>query len=353
MTTSSTPTAHAVSPDSGEHWSAEGAWKVAEGIHRIPLPLPMDGLKAVNVYVIETDNGLTLVDGGWAIEVARDLLERCLREVGYGFGDITRFLVTHVHRDHFTLATVLGHEYGVDVALGFDEKPALDLLNGKHDLDGNPFLDVLRRAGAHEVAEAWATGPAEPPDPVWWQYPDTWLVGDQQIAVGERTLDAVHTPGHTPGHFVFADQAARLLFAGDHVLPTITPSIGFTVPPVAAPLGDFMASLAKVRALPDLRLLPAHGPVAPSTHARVDELLAHHEHRLALSLAALSGGPRTSHQVAHQLPWTRHDHPYEKLDLFAQGMASMETKAHLDLLVAQGRASASDADGVLLYAART
>ena len=36
---------------------------------------------------------------------------------------------------------------------------------------------------------------------------------------------------------------------------------------VVKPLGDFLGSLAKVRGLPDLRLLPAHGPVAPSTHA--------------------------------------------------------------------------------------
>jgi len=69
-----------------------------------------------------------------------------------------------------------------------------------------------------------------------------------------------------------------VLFASDHVLPTITPSIGFTAPPPVDPLGDFMASLTKVRSLPDLRLLPAHGRVAPSSHARVDELLAHHEH---------------------------------------------------------------------------
>lgn len=347
MTSSTTPTAHAVSPDSGEHWSKEGAWRVTEGIHRIPLPLPMDGLKAVNVYAIEAGDGLVLIDGGWSIQVARDLLESCLRDVGYGFGDIRRFLVTHIHRDHFTLATVLGHEYDADVALGLDEKPGLDLLNGKVDLAGNPFLDVLRTAGAHELAELWATGPDEQPDMAWWQYPHTWLSGDQQVAVGARTLDAVHTPGHTPGHYVFADRAAGLLFAGDHVLPTITPSIGFTVPPVADPLGDFMASLTKVRSLPDLTVLPAHGPVAPSSHARVDELLVHHEHRLDLSLAALASGPRTAHQVAHELPWTRHDHPYGELDEFAQGMASMETKAHLDLLAAQGRVTATDsADGI-------
>jgi glyoxylase-like metal-dependent hydrolase (beta-lactamase superfamily II) len=348
VTSSTTPTAHAVSPDSGEHWTKEGAWRVAEGIHRIPLPLPMDGLKAVNVYAIETGDGLTLIDGGWAIEVARDLLERCLRDIGYGFGDIRRFLVTHIHRDHYTLATVLGHEYGADVALGLYEKPGLDLLNSYSELEGNPFLDVLHTAGAHEIAEQWAAEPANVPDPAWWQYPHTWLAGDQRITVGARTLDAVHTPGHTPGHFVFAERAAGLLFAGDHVLPTITPSIGFTMPPVPDPLGDFMASLAKVRALPDLTVLPAHGPVAPSSHTRVDELLAHHDHRLELTLLSLADGARTAHQVAHHLPWTRHDHEYDALDLFAQGMASMETKAHLELLVARGRATREEtADGVL------
>ena len=58
-----------VSPDSGEHWTEPGAWPAAPGVHRIPLPLPTDGLKAVNVYVLETDDGLTLIDAGWAIEV--------------------------------------------------------------------------------------------------------------------------------------------------------------------------------------------------------------------------------------------------------------------------------------------
>ena len=333
-------TAYAVSPDSGEHWTVEGAWRVADGVHRIPLPLPMDGLKAINVYVIETDDGLTLVDGGWAIPVARELLDRCLRDLGAGFGDIRRFLVTHAHRDHFTLATVLGRELGVDVALGLQEKPAIDLLNNRAGLVENPFHAVLRTAGAHVVADQWQRlegDDDEPPDPASWQYPTTWLDGDHEIAVGARTLDAVHTPGHTPGHFVFADRAAGLLFAGDHVLPTITPSIGFTVPPAAEPLGDFMASLTRVRALPDLRILPAHGPVAPSSHARVDALLEHHEERLTDGLAAVpADGTTTAYDVAQHLGWTRHLHAFDTLDVFNQGMASMETKAHLDLLVARG-----------------
>ena len=45
------------------HWTEPGAFEVSDGVHRIPLPLPMDGLRAVNVYAIETEEGLTLVDG--------------------------------------------------------------------------------------------------------------------------------------------------------------------------------------------------------------------------------------------------------------------------------------------------
>jgi len=349
---SSTPTAYAVSPDSGEHWTAEGAWQVAEGIHRIPLPLPMDGLKAINVYVITTDDGLVLIDGGWAIPEARELLDRSLRSIGSGFGDITRFLVTHVHRDHYTMARVLGRELGVDVALGRGEEPAMAALNDMESIVENPFAGLLRTAGAADIADMWNQGRNDEdlPDPAWWEYPDSWLEGDHEIPVGTRTLDAVSTPGHTPGHFVFADLADGLLFAGDHVLPTITPSIGFTFPAEPQPLGDFMASLTKVRGLPDLQVLPAHGPVAPSSYARVDELLAFHEERLDACVAALAGGPLTSAQVAGHLGWTRHQHDYTELDVFSRGMAAMETKAHLELLVARGQASrVADADGVVTF----
>lgn len=341
-------TARAVSPDSGQHWTAEGAWEVAPGIHRIPLPLPMDGLRAINVYTIQTDDGLTLVDGGWHIPVARDLLDSCLRSIGSGFGDIKRFLVTHVHRDHFTMATVLGRELGIDVALGLGDKPALDLLNDAEALTENPFHAVLRSAGAHPIVEEWERlEDADEDMRALWQLPTTWLEGDHEIAVGDRTIDAVHTPGHTPGHFVFAERTEQVLFAGDHVLPTITPSIGFTVPPTDLPLGDFMASLAKVRALPDLRVLPAHGPVAPSAHARVDELLAFHEARLSDSLALVADTGSTAYDVAQGLGWTRHLHAFDTLDWFSRGMAAMETKAHLDLLAARGLLTRADGpDGV-------
>ena len=98
------------------------------------------------------------------------------------------------------------------------------------------------------------------------------------------------TPGHTQGHTVFADLESNMLFAGDHVLPHITPSVGFEAVLAELPLGDYLRSLRLVLNLPDMRLLPAHGPVTDTTHARVHALLAHHEERLSASLERIEAG---------------------------------------------------------------
>ena len=50
-----------------EDWTTPGVEEVAAGVHRIPLPLPNDNLRAVNVYTIADGDGLLLIDSGWAI----------------------------------------------------------------------------------------------------------------------------------------------------------------------------------------------------------------------------------------------------------------------------------------------
>jgi glyoxylase-like metal-dependent hydrolase (beta-lactamase superfamily II) len=148
---------------------------------------------------------------------------------------------------------------------------------------------------------------------------------------------------------VFRDAAGGVLFAGDHVLPSITPSIGFEPLLSASPLGDFLGSLAKVRRLPDSRLLPAHGPTAPSVHARIDELVDHHGRRLDEILAAVEAGATTAFEVAEILRWTRRSRTLEELDYFNQMLAVAETGAHLTLLVAQNRLSQFEEAGVYRY----
>jgi glyoxylase-like metal-dependent hydrolase (beta-lactamase superfamily II) len=310
----------------------------------------MDGLKAINVYVLESEVGLTLIDGGWALDVSRRQLEQSLGSIGHHVRDITRFLVTHAHRDHYTQAAAVRAEFGnAEVRVGIGEKATFDAFNAE-TLDADPTIGRITLAGAHHIAEEWEKwfrGSA--PDFDVWAYPDAWIDGDQRFDVGTRTLDAVSTPGHTQGHFVFADQAGGLLFAGDHVLPTITPSVGFELAFAPNPLHDFLSSLVKVRELPDLQVLPAHGPVTYRSHARVDELLAHHDHRLELCVQAIDAGAVSAYDVAQVLPWTRRDRHFRELDLFNSAMATLESMVHLDLLVARGVLRRADEDGVRLY----
>jgi glyoxylase-like metal-dependent hydrolase (beta-lactamase superfamily II) len=339
--------------DPGRDWTEPGVYEVAPGVFRIPLPLPTDGLRAVNVYALLDGDELVMIDSGWAIAEAKEALVAALAGLDKGIGDIARFLVTHVHRDHYTQAVILRREFGTQIVLGKDEQPTLDRIaeNIARGTEGSPFSDRLHAAGAADLMARLAAlrRPAQDSERDGWEMPDEWL-GDRATAtVGSRELTAVHTPGHTRGHLIYTEQAAGLTFAGDHVLPHITPSIGFEGAPTDFPLRDYLESLRLVRGMPDTRLLPAHGPVAPSVHARVDELLEHHDRRLALIADAVARGASTSAEVAALLTWTRRERKLSELDPFNEMLAVMETMSHLDVLMLQGRLSRTDVDGTHHY----
>jgi glyoxylase-like metal-dependent hydrolase (beta-lactamase superfamily II) len=326
---------------SAPDWTTPDVEEVAAGVHRIPLPLPNDGLRAVNVYAIENGDGLVLIDSGWAIPDARLRLEDALRTLGCAFSDIERFLITHAHRDHFTQAITLRREWQTPVSLGAGERATIEILQDRNRRPLDPQLHQLVRYGAAALVEQIIASSAEhqPPDRAVWEFPDDWLEEGELTLTSGRQLSIVETPGHTRGHVVFHDHVAGLLFAGDHVLPTITPSIGFEPVLSANPLGDFLGSLARVRQMPDAMLLPAHGSVAPSVHARIDQLVDHHGRRLDETAAAVAAGADTAFEVAGRLRWTRRGRTLDELDQFNQMLAISETGAHLTLLVAQNRIS--------------
>ena len=333
-----------------ENWTEPGTFEVEPGVYRIPLPLPNDGLRAVNVYALVHADDLVLIDSGWAITGARAVLDEGLAALGCSAGDVRRVLVTHVHRDHYTQAIYLRREFGTPVSLGIGERESLQV---SMDRDRSPLqnqLRYLRLLGAGELADRVAKlqGPRDP-HKTGWETPDTWLRDGEAIAHGGRTLDVVATPGHTRGHVVFHDPGGQLLFAGDHVLPTITPSIGFEPLLSDDPLGAFLGSLTLMRSRPDARLLPAHGPVTASAHARVDELVAHHGTRLDETEAAIRGGAQTAPEAAARLRWTRRERTLDDLDPFNQMLAVSETAAHLQLLTAQGRVTRHETDGLRYY----
>jgi glyoxylase-like metal-dependent hydrolase (beta-lactamase superfamily II) len=326
-------------------WDEPGVEQVLDGVFRIPLPLPNDGLRAVNVYAISDGDGLVLIDAGWALEESQRQLERSLDEIEFKIGDIREFLVTHMHRDHYDGALAMRALLGTGVRIGLGEKPSIE------DGYGNSSMrERIRRTGAAELIAQ------EPPDRdlkhtgiFKIEPPDSYLTPGV-LSLHSRELEVVETPGHTQGHVVFHDHAAVALFAGDHVLPRITPSIGLEPKAGSLPLQNYLDSLRLMLARPDARLLPAHGPVAPSVHARVDELLAHHEQRLTDSANALDQGASTAYEVAQILLWTRRNTPFKDLTHHNAMLAVSETAVHLDVCVARGWLTmADDSDGITHY----
>ncbi|MGI8679895.1 MAG: MBL fold metallo-hydrolase [Jatrophihabitans sp.] len=342
-------TAAETAADIARHsWENPGAFEVSPGVHRIPLPLPGDGLKAVNVYVIDDGDEVVLIDGGWALDESVDLLATGLESIGYGLEHIREFLCTHLHRDHYTQAVAIRRTHGGKVSVGAGEQACLDLIR---TIDHHPDVVRMRIAGATEIAHELAAVTGEH-DLTNWEDPDRWLPNGLDIELTTRTLRVIETPGHTRGHVVFHDPKNNALFAGDHVLPHITPSIGVEINRPPSPLRDYLSSLELVRAMPDSRLFPAHGPVADSVHDRIDELLAHHGERLADTAAAVAKGAATGFEAARALSWTRRKRRYDDMDFFNRILAVHETMAHLAVLVERGVLTRSDVDGVAHFAVR-
>ena len=336
-------------PDDPEaDWTAPGVYDVGAGVYRIPLPLPQDGLRAVNVYAVRDEDGLTLVDSGWAITEARDLLEQAVKLLDSSLAGVRRFLVTHVHRDHYTLAVTLRREFGMRVSLGQGEAGTLQAIRDRGSAPWGTMMSQLRLGGALDLVQQISQIQVEQ-DLSEWEDPDEWLRPPQEIPFADRVWQVHATPGHTRGHVVFVDAERDVMFAGDHVLPRITPSIGFEQNHAEYPLRDYLDSLKLVRGLPDRRLLPAHGPLAPSVHHRVDELIEHHDTRLAQIDETIDAGASTASESAHRMLWTRRGRQFGELDLLSQCLAVTETMAHLDVLMLAGRLRRSDVDGTWHY----
>lgn len=334
-----------MSNSSPRDWDAPGAFEVAAGVHRIPLPLPGDGLKAINVYAIEDADRIALIDSGSFRSESVAALERGLAALGATTADIGLVLATHAHYDHYGLASRLRTISGAEVALGDQEiellsvavEPQRFALWEEHRRrwltrhGAASLVAAIERFERHQQLEATR-------DEGRWEPPDRVLADGATVELNSRTLRIHWTPGHTRGHIVYEDPEHGLLFAGDHVLPHITPSLGFEPFTDGRALELFLESLAAIRTLPARRVLPGHGPVFDDLTARIDELRAHHQQRLAGCAAViLSEGSRSASAVAGRLKWTRRELSFSELDAFNRMLAVTETVTHLELLVREGR----------------
>ncbi|HEY0447675.1 MBL fold metallo-hydrolase [Actinophytocola sp.] len=308
--------------------------EVSGGVWSVALPFP-NPLGFAFSYVVPAAGGVLVVDAGWDSDECWDAFQAGLAAAGAGLDDVVGVVVTHVHPDHYGLAERIRASSPAWIAVHPAERPRI--AEGEHDRVRavEDMAGWLGQAGAppSEFAELEADA-ADIRSRISMVVPDHDLVDGQAVPGTEDALVAVHTPGHTPGHLCFHDRQRRLLFTGDHILPRVTPNVSKRPQSDVDPLRDFLGSVRKVRDFGDVSVLPGHEWVFADLDARLDDLLVHHDERLAEIEAAVCAGAGTVWEVTRAVTWAR---PFDGLRGRARRSAIGETLSHLYRLAVAGR----------------
>ncbi|MEU8139742.1 MBL fold metallo-hydrolase [Streptodolium elevatio] len=342
--------------------STVSATDLGGGVWTIPVPIPDNPLGNTLVYVLESERGPVLVDAGWDDPASLAALTSGLESIGTAITDVHGVLVTHNHPDHHGLSQAIVDASGAWLAMHEADAAHVHLFNTAPRSQWlEHHLAILQAAGAPQSALDDLTGLrtasiARKPR-MRLATPDRTLVHGELADVAGRDVRIVWTPGHTPGHVCLhleeaigpAGERAGRLLSGDHLLPDITPHIGlYEDTEESDPLGDFLASLAKVASMPVTGVLPAHKHLFTDAAARVDEITAFHETRLANLRARLVAAPLTLWEIAVGMDWNR---PWEQLNAQNRQIALSEAAAHLRHLIKRGQAGAATLDDPIRYTA--
>jgi glyoxylase-like metal-dependent hydrolase (beta-lactamase superfamily II) len=207
----------------------------------------------VNAYLVEEDDGLTLIDtmlprSGKAVLAKAEELGR----------PIVRIALTHAHGDHIgSLDELAGQMPDAEVSISARDAR---LLTGDKSLD-----------------------PGEPVDKLRGSYPGAKTKPHRTFTPGERvgSLEVIAAPGHTPGHVAFLDTRDRTLYAGD-AFSTLggmatSAKVNWRFPLVTWATWHRpteLESAKALRALDPARLAPGHGKVVESPAAAMDRAIA-------------------------------------------------------------------------------
>ena len=308
--------------------------RVRDGLWSVPVVIPDNPLGYTLVYLFETPSGPVIVDNGWDDPRSWAALRAGIAETGHAVEDVYGVLVTHVHPDHHGLSAKVRAASGAWLAMHPEDAWVVTRWRSTMDTWLLETAAVMLSAGApEEVLAALPDFSAIPPHRRELPALPTRLFADgDYVDVPGWTVRAVWTPGHSPGHTCFV--VDDLLIAGDHVMPKISPHIGlYDEESSHDPLGDYLASLRKVRAERISLVLPAHVARFTEMVPRVDELAAHHEQRLTEIAAALAAGPLTTWDIAASMGWNR---SWEDIAPFMKRVALGEAVAHLRHLETRG-----------------
>ncbi|MFI8205496.1 MBL fold metallo-hydrolase [Streptomyces sp. NPDC085937] len=167
--------------------------RIAPGVTRIVTS------KRDNAFLVDGDDGFTLVDVGWAKAPAA-LLDT-VAALGRKPSDIRRVVLTHAHPDHVQGAAELRRHTGAQILIHAADRPWLEA--GRVPAEGR--CGALGRFVDRLPAFHWTPVAAD------------GTVTDGEVVDRSGGLRVIHTPGHSPGHIVLFHEPSSALLVGDAV----------------------------------------------------------------------------------------------------------------------------------------
>lgn len=309
--------------------------EVAPGILWIRVPLPFR-LDHINIYLIEDDGGWAVLDTGIANTATRELWDALLTGPLAG-RKLTRLIVTHFHPDHIGLAGWLCERFGIPLLTS--QTSYLNSLNislSPSTLDAKPYHDFYSRHGVDDATTARVATNGHGYLRMVVPLPPTFqrVVAGDVLRIGQRRFQVLSGDGHAPEQLMLYCAEDKVFLAADQVLAKITPNVSvWPVDPEGDPLGLFMRSLRELQAeLPnDVLVLPGHQLPFRGLHARVEQLIAHHEARCADIAAAAAKGPISAADLVPVIFRRAITDPHQMSFAFSEGLA------HVNYMLRQER----------------
>jgi len=306
------------------------------GITPIKVDLPLR-LNHVNCFMSEGESGWTIIDTGLNNAYTTELWNEKISGK-----EISDLFITHYHPDHFGHSGILQQKTGARVSMSKIDADA------SREYWSDAYIESISAqfiaAGISvEQAEEMKRHSADfrgfivPSEKV-----DHYFIEGEKVPIGNYEYEVIFTPGHSAGMVCFYNAEKNVLLSADHILPRITPNISSWYNNDDNPLKSYMDSLNSMKRLNADFVIPSHGKPFHGANERIDEIIKHHDERLAETMSILVKGKSSVYDVFEQLFKF-------KLTVHELEFAVGETQAHLEYLRLSGECKREMQNGKWIY----
>ena len=316
--------------------------EVFPNIYLNEIPLPNNPLRALNSYIILSEEKYLIMDTGFNMNVCKEAFMKGVNALGV---DLTRtdLVLTHMHVDHSGLADDL-RRVGCRVLIGQKDG---DFMNYFRTCRDEMFTKLLKAANLDKSVLSFKPVNFGKESTEVFEF--TPIAEGDVLPIGDYRLEVIDIPGHSRGHIGLYEKTHKLFFSGDHILNEITPNVPFWEYGKDS-LGIYLESLKKISRLDIQTAFPSHRSIITDPKKRIAELIAHHEERLDEITGILQkGGRKTASQTAAKMHWDLVFDTWEAFPGPQKYFASSEALSHLEHLVTRGVVRRVKNDGVVYY----